>query len=159
MLAAEIASTTAKPSMILARNRRVGSLKDEPLRFRNRTSSPRFRSEKQASGGRAPNPVRKLKAEWIKVRKSGQSWQRLGGRPRPVRAPGREGACANERGSRWVKAAARGDGLSVRAIAGLSDWPPVAHLAIGESSARVLECHHNDRGDQNPSCKFPLPCF
>src|SRR5438128_8355888 len=76
MLAAEIASTTAKPSMILARNRRVGSLKDEPLRFRNRTSSPRFRSEKQASGGPAPNPVRKLKAEWIKVRKSGQSWQR-----------------------------------------------------------------------------------
>ena len=73
MLAAEIASTTAKPSMILARNRRVGSLKDEPLRFRNRTSTPRFRSEKQASGGPAPNPVRKIKAEWIKVRKFGQN--------------------------------------------------------------------------------------
>ena len=34
MLAAEMASVTAKPSMILARNRKVGSLiENEPVRF------------------------------------------------------------------------------------------------------------------------------
>src|SRR6187551_412570 len=78
MLAAEIASTTAKPSMILARNRKVGSLKGEPSRFRNRTSTPRFRSENQALEAPAPNPVRKLKAEWIRPRKCGQKRQGAG---------------------------------------------------------------------------------
>ncbi len=79
MLAAEIASTTAKPSMILARNRRVGSLKDEPLRFKNRTSPPVFVLKNRHREAPAPNPVRKVKAEWIRVRKSGQSWQEDGG--------------------------------------------------------------------------------
>src|SRR6187402_2381333 len=83
MLAAEIASTTAKPSMIVARNRKVGSLKDEPLRFRNRTSTPRFRSENQALEAPAPNPVRKLKAEWIRPRKCGQNRQGGGIRALP----------------------------------------------------------------------------
>src|SRR6185503_20056608 len=79
MLAAEIASTTAKPSMILERNRRVGSLIDEP-RPGIPTSTPRFHSEKQASGGPPPpGALRKLKAEWIKVRKCRQKLQ-AGGR-------------------------------------------------------------------------------
>jgi hypothetical protein len=30
---------------------------------------------------------------------------------------------------------------------------------IASRVARTSECHHNDSGDQNPSCKFPLPCF
>jgi hypothetical protein len=43
MLAAEIASTTAKPSMILARNRKVGSLIDgDPARFDTPTPNPRL---------------------------------------------------------------------------------------------------------------------
>src|SRR3954464_11249351 len=76
MLAAEIASTTAKPSMILARNRRVGSLKDEPPRFKNRTPHPVFVLKNRHREALPPNPVRKVKAEWIRVRKFGQSWQR-----------------------------------------------------------------------------------
>src|SRR6185295_2351344 len=75
MLAAEIASTTAKPSMILARNRRVGSLKDEPPRFKNRTSHPGFVLKNRYREARPPNPVRKVKAEWIRARKSGKDWQ------------------------------------------------------------------------------------
>jgi hypothetical protein len=73
MLPAEIASTTVKPSMILERNLRVGSLKDEPLRFLNRTSPPVFILKTTASGAQAPYAVRKLKAEWIRGRKYGQS--------------------------------------------------------------------------------------
>src|SRR3954454_8033503 len=76
MLAAEIARTTAKPSMILARNRRVGSLKDEPPRFKNRTPHPVFVLKNRHREALPPNPVRKVKAEWIRVRKFGQSWQR-----------------------------------------------------------------------------------
>src|SRR4051812_23277624 len=76
MLAAEIASTTAKPSMILARNRRVGNLKDEPPRFKNRTPHPVFVLKNRHREALPPNPVRKVKAEWIRVRKFGQSWQR-----------------------------------------------------------------------------------
>ena len=59
MLAAEIASTTAKPSMILERNRRVGSLIDEPLRFWNRTLPPVF-VLKIRHRGPNPNALRKL---------------------------------------------------------------------------------------------------
>ena len=55
MLAAEIASTTVKPSMILERNRRVGSLNDEPLRFWNRTLPPVFVLKTRHRG---PNPER-----------------------------------------------------------------------------------------------------
>jgi len=43
MLKAAIASTTAKPSMIFARNRKVGSLDEDdwsPARFDNLTSIP-----------------------------------------------------------------------------------------------------------------------
>src|SRR5882757_6367033 len=68
MLPAEIASTTAKPSMILARNRRVGSLSDGKLvRFSNPTPSPRLHSENPDWEPPAPDPVRKTRAEWIRV--------------------------------------------------------------------------------------------
>jgi hypothetical protein len=71
MLPAEIASTTVKPSMILERNRKVGSLKNEPLRFWNRTFPPVF-VLKNRHRGPNPNAVRKPKAEWIRPRKYGQ---------------------------------------------------------------------------------------
>src|SRR5437899_12908082 len=88
MLAAEIASTTAKPSMILGRNRRVGSLKAEPLRFKNRTSHPVFVLKNRHREAPATNPVRKVKAEWIKVRKSGERLTALA----PSERPGRRGS-------------------------------------------------------------------
>src|SRR3954451_12710022 len=74
MLPAEIASTTVKPSMILERNRKVGSLKNEPLRFWNRTFPPVF-VLKNRHRGPNPNAVRKCRAKWIRVRKYGQKRQ------------------------------------------------------------------------------------
>src|SRR5687768_6416638 len=70
MLPAEMASTTAKPSMILARNRTVGSLSDgKPVRFVNPTSGPRLHSENPDWESPAPDPVRKTRAEWIRLSK------------------------------------------------------------------------------------------
>ena len=71
MLAAETASTTAKPSMIFERNRRVGSLSDRgQIRFDIATLNPRLLSESQSNreyGLR--HLVPKTRAEWIKGRK------------------------------------------------------------------------------------------
>src|SRR3978361_1430287 len=68
MLAAEMASVTAKPSMILARNRRVGNLiENDPVRFSNPTSTPWFRSENPEWEAPAPLSLRKTTAEWIRV--------------------------------------------------------------------------------------------
>src|SRR6478735_7443961 len=72
MLAAEMANVTVKPSMILARNRRVGNLIDnDPLRFGNPTSTPCFRSENPEWEAPAPLSLRKTTAEWIRVCKFG----------------------------------------------------------------------------------------
>src|SRR5205814_3350652 len=60
--------------------------------FQKSHATPRFRSEKQASGGPAPNPVRKVKAEWIRVRKSGQKLQ--GRLHPPLEGEGRREAAA-----------------------------------------------------------------
>ena len=56
MLAAEIASVTAKPSMILARNRRVGNLiDDDPATFHySHLKPPAFVLKTQGPGGRRP---------------------------------------------------------------------------------------------------------
>src|SRR6185369_5481928 len=97
MLAAEIASTTVKPSMILERNRRVGSLNDTPLRFWNRTLPPVF-VLKIRHRGPNPNALRKCKAEWIKVRKYGQKRQ---GKPGTDLLPSLEGSETSEARS-WV---------------------------------------------------------
>src|SRR2546430_1692152 len=71
MLAAETANTTAKPSMIFERNRRVGSLSDRgQIRFDIATLNPRLLSESQSNreyGLR--HLVPKTRAEWIKGRK------------------------------------------------------------------------------------------
>jgi hypothetical protein len=73
MLAAEMASTTAKPSMTFPRNRKVGSFTDidrGQTRFNNPTSNPRFRSENRENRERElPDPLLKTRAEWIKGRK------------------------------------------------------------------------------------------
>src|SRR3954464_8661964 len=74
MLPAEIARTTVKPSMILERNRKVGSLKNEPLSFWNRTFPPVF-VQKNRHRGPNPNAMHKCRAEWIRVRKYGQKRQ------------------------------------------------------------------------------------
>src|SRR6266699_1897591 len=71
MLAAETANTTAKPSMIFERNRRVGSLSDRgQIRFDIATLNPRLLSESQSNreyGLR--HLVPRTRAEWIKGRK------------------------------------------------------------------------------------------
>ena len=76
MLAAEIASTTAKPSMILPRNRKVGNFDDidvDPARSDNPTATPRLRSENQRNRERErPDPLLKTRAEWIRVGKFGK---------------------------------------------------------------------------------------
>src|ERR1700694_2663734 len=73
MLAAEMVSTTAKPNMTLPRNRNVGSFTDidcGQTRFDNPTSNPRLLSENQQNRERQlPEPVLKIRAEWIKARK------------------------------------------------------------------------------------------
>src|ERR1700704_3081623 len=87
MLTAEITSTTAKPSMILPRKRRVGRLIDRrPPRFA--TSYPRLVQEKQTDrrAGAPPVPRRKPRAEWIMVCKF--SRERLWLRPLLFRRSG-----------------------------------------------------------------------
>src|ERR1017187_9332100 len=78
MLAAETESTTAKPSMTFARNRKVGSLSDidrGQTRLDNPTSNPRLLSENRPNRQyRLPGPKRKTGAEWIKGRKFVPSW-------------------------------------------------------------------------------------
>src|SRR6266404_5100689 len=73
MLAAVIASTTAKPSMTLPRNRNVGSLTDIDrghARFDNPTANPRLRPKNQQNRERAlPDLVLKIRAEWIRAGK------------------------------------------------------------------------------------------
>src|SRR5580704_1342200 len=73
MLAVDIASTTAKPSVTLPRNRKVGSLGDSDrgqTRFDNPTLNPRLVSENQQDRGREPpDQMPKTRAEWIKGRK------------------------------------------------------------------------------------------
>src|SRR3979490_795417 len=75
MLAAEIASTTAKPSMTFARKRRVGSLSDidrGQTRPNNPTSTPRLLSKASRTRERKlPGPPPKIRAEWIRRRKFG----------------------------------------------------------------------------------------
>jgi hypothetical protein len=62
MLTAVIASTTAKPSMIFPRNRRVGSFNVSdcsPARFDDPTLTPRFLGKRgQRNESRVPNPGR-----------------------------------------------------------------------------------------------------
>src|SRR3954454_10776021 len=74
MLAAEIASVTAKPSMILARNRRVGNLIDrDPLRPKTPTSAPVFILKTQRiPEALPPEAVGKSRTEWIKTSKFGR---------------------------------------------------------------------------------------
>src|SRR5437899_9889101 len=73
MLATVIASTTAKPSMTLPRNRKVGSLTDIDrghARFDNPTSNPRLLPKNQQNRERElPDPVLKIRAEWIRAGK------------------------------------------------------------------------------------------
>jgi len=73
MLATVIASTTAKPSMTLPRNRNVGSLMDIDrghARFDNPTSNPRLLPKNQQNRERElPDPVLKIRAEWIRAGK------------------------------------------------------------------------------------------
>src|SRR5205809_7231116 len=73
MLATVIASTTAKPSMTLLRNRNVGSLTDidcGQTRFDNPTSNPRLLPKNQQNRERElPDPVLKIRAEWIRAGK------------------------------------------------------------------------------------------
>src|SRR6266568_8011017 len=73
MLATVIASTTAKPSMTLPRNRNVGSLTDIDrghARFDNPTSNPRLLPKNQQNRERElPDPVLKIRAEWIRAGK------------------------------------------------------------------------------------------
>src|SRR5882757_1103670 len=71
MLATVIASTTAKPSMTLPRNRNVGSFTDigrGHARFDNPTSNPRLVPKNQQNRERElPDPVLKIRAEWIRA--------------------------------------------------------------------------------------------
>src|SRR5436189_6116475 len=73
MLATVIASTTAKPSMTLPRNRKVGSLTDIDrghARFDNPTSNPRLLPKNQQNRERElPDPVLKIRAQWIRAGK------------------------------------------------------------------------------------------
>jgi hypothetical protein len=73
MLATVIASTTAKPSMTLPRNRNVGSFADIDrghTRFDNPTLEPPSSSQESAEpGARAPGLVLKIRAEWIRAGK------------------------------------------------------------------------------------------
>src|SRR6266700_224921 len=73
MLATVMASTTAKPSMTLPRNRNVGSLTDidcGQTRFDNPTSNPRLLPKNQQNRERElPDPVLKIRAEWIRAGK------------------------------------------------------------------------------------------
>ena len=61
MLAADIANTTAKPRMILARNRRAGSLMDDacdPERFDDPTlTSPIFQEPRVGNARALPREV------------------------------------------------------------------------------------------------------
>src|ERR1700680_112704 len=73
MLAADMASTTAKPSMTLPRNRNVGSLAaihcGQP-RFDNPTSNPVLLAGNRHNRERElPDPVLKIRAEWIRAGK------------------------------------------------------------------------------------------
>ena len=73
MLAAEMASTIAKPSMIFAGNRKVGSFSDIDCGracFDNPTSNSRpVLGNQQNRERKLPDPKRKPKREWIKGRK------------------------------------------------------------------------------------------
>src|SRR5256885_9409151 len=73
MLATVIASTTARASMTLPRNRNVGSLTDIDrghARFDNPTSNPRLVPKNQQNRERElPDPVLKIRAEWIRAGK------------------------------------------------------------------------------------------
>src|SRR5258705_13047147 len=73
MLATVIASTTTKPSMTLPRNRNVGSFTDigrGHARFDNPTSNPRLLPKNQQNRERElPDPVLKIRAEWIRAGK------------------------------------------------------------------------------------------
>src|SRR5882757_5228966 len=73
MLTAEMASTTAKPSMILARNRNVGSLTDidcGQTRFDSPTRTPVVLPIPSRNRERElPDSMLKPRAEWIRGRK------------------------------------------------------------------------------------------
>src|SRR5258708_39928316 len=87
MLAAEIASVTAKPSMILARNRRVGNLiENDPVRFSSPTSAPVFILKTATGRPPAPQSLRKTRAEWIRVCKFGPFSLGCEGRKPPLRS-------------------------------------------------------------------------
>src|SRR4029453_7131448 len=97
MLTTVIASTTAKPSMTLPRNRNVGSLTDidcGQTRFDDPTSNPRLLPKNQQNRERElPDWVPKIRAEWIRAGKFAPNppagtWRVLGagptaGMPRP----------------------------------------------------------------------------
>src|ERR1700694_533796 len=68
MLAADTASTAAKPSMILPRNRRVGSFGDTDCEL---TPNPRPDSKTQHRERELPDPTPKIRTEWIMARKFG----------------------------------------------------------------------------------------
>src|SRR3981081_2081181 len=88
MLAAEMASTTAKPSMILPRNRNVGSLTDidcGQTRFDSPTRTPIVLPIPSRNRKRElPDSMLKTRAEWIRGRKLAPSPCRGAG---PVQGP------------------------------------------------------------------------
>src|SRR5258706_7024384 len=72
MLATVIASTTAKPSMILPRNRNVGSLTGIDrgrAHFDNATSNPRLPQNQQNREREFPDLLLKIRAEWLRAGK------------------------------------------------------------------------------------------
>ena len=105
--------------------------------FQKSHVTPRFRSEKQASGGPAPNPVRKVKAEWIRVRKSGQRLARVAGDRLPC--PGD----AERRSSRWRAKRQAGDaqrGRRSRVASHSSlEWRPVSPAAATHRAALAAD--------------------
>src|ERR1700737_2091156 len=118
MLAAEMASTTAKPSMTLARNRKVGSLTDidcGQTRFDNPTRTPVFFPIDSRNRERElPDSTPKIRAEWIRGRKFAPSSHREERRRSPdarsdirderCAGPGFRGACHRARicAIRWL---------------------------------------------------------
>src|SRR5713101_8752911 len=113
MLAAEIASTTAKPSMTFARKRKVGSFGDidrGQTRPDNRTSTPVFFQQPAVPGNvSSREPMPKIRAEWIKGRKFAPAFPVMAGHSRP-----KDGVASARPGMTSIRSAyaARASGVS-----------------------------------------------